>query len=384
MATRSRGWTLQRDPRTGVYFVRFRHGNGRFNRSTKTTDRRIALREAARIYDAATHGVARTTSGRAPALDELVIMWLADYSASHSPRTVVTYTEYSARFVLTFRTLHGVTAHATADYARTRLREVRAITVRKELSALRSFVSWLVDAGHLTEAPLVPSIPKRAVGVPGKWADGADRSQRRIDLAPDVAGAIMDRLPDVSRGGHAHRDIVRLIWETTLRIGTIERLESPRHYVSGSDTLRITADIDKARYARDLPLSRLAREILDRHCPDKPGPIFGPVRLQSALGSAALAVGLPPEDARKVGPYDLRHAAMTHVASAPMAPLAGIAYLAGHRHVSTTARYVHAARGAAEAALAARDAHATGTPSGTRKPRARDRGTRAKRKSPKK
>lgn len=364
MAKGARGWTLYRDARKGVYFVRFRHGGVRHKRSTRTSDRAEALAESARIYDEVVHGErAIATKGPVPPLAKLLAQWLSDFAASHAPRTTQTYEEYAARFVSVFRSLALITKASIAAHARARLRVVRATTVRKEMSALRSFLAWCVDdARVLTEAPQVMSIPKRAVGTPGKWSDGADRSQRRIDLSPAQVEAIIAHLPETSRRGHASRDIVALIWETSLRHATISRLRTPEHYAPGAGSLRITADIDKARYARDLPLSPRAAEILARNCPDEPGLIFGRVALAAVLGTAAREAGLPPSDARKVGPHDLRHAAMTHAASSPGAPLAGIAYLAGHLHVSTTARYVHAPREAAEIALAARSGAPIGTP----------------------
>lgn len=361
MATRSRGWTLYRDNRKGIYFVRFRHAEVRWKRSTRKSDRREALVEAAKIYDAfvnADHS--RATQGKAPPLERALSLWIEDFRAGHAERTTLTYTDYAAVFLREFRSVPLITEASIAAFSRRRLLNVKAVTVRKELSALRSFLAWCAEKEIVTKAPTVTSIPKRATGTKGTWADGADREQRRIDMTPAQAEALIAALPDRSRRGHPARDMVALIWETTLRIATIQRLETPRHFTRGAKTLRITADIDKVRYAREVPLSDRARGILDRHCPKRPGVIFGPVRLHGVLESAALAAGIAEADASKVSPHDIRHAAMTHLVSTPGVPLAGAAYLGGHKHVSTTALYVHAQRSAAEAAILAR-----GTPVGT-------------------
>jgi site-specific recombinase XerD len=55
---------------------------------------------------------------------------------------------------------------------------------------------------------------------------------------------------------------------------------------------------------------------------------------------------------RRVGLYDLRHSRITMLVDAG-GPLTGVQYLAGHKHLSTTARYAHAGMRAAEEALAA-------------------------------
>lgn len=358
MATRSRGWTLQRDARTKVLFVRFRHAGKRFNRSTGETDRGAAQKAGARIYEEVTSGRRLAHGGKAPPLSELCGAWVQSLEADHAPRTVDTYDAYTTRFVTTFGTLPMITTASNADYMRNRLKEVTAKTVRKELSALRTFLAWLVERGVLPEAPIVPSVPKRAIGTPH---DGGKRSQRRIDLSAEQMERLLERLPVRTRYGLPARDLATLIWETTLRAGTIARIETPRHYAPGYPSLRISADIDKARYARDVPISDRAREILDRHTPDTPGLLFGPTCIRLALEKAALEIGLPPEDARKVSPHDIRHAALSHLASLPNAPLAGISYIAGHLHVSTTALYVHAPRSAAEEVLAARGTR-NGTP----------------------
>ena len=55
--------------------------------------------------------------------------------------------------------------------------------------------------------------------------------------------------------------------ETGLRPGTLQRLRAPDDYQPGSQFLRIRAEADKARYAREVPLTARAREVLDELCP---------------------------------------------------------------------------------------------------------------------
>ncbi len=71
--------------------------------------------------------------------------------------------------------------------------------------------------------------------------------------------AILAALPLRTRYGHPVRALFTVMWETSLRIGTLRRLKVPEHYAKGADSLRITQDIDKARYARRMPLTARSR-----------------------------------------------------------------------------------------------------------------------------
>ncbi len=347
MARSPEGWSLYRDPRTRTWIVRFRVGGRRLARSTGTGDRREAAEEAARIYREAQRVAGPVVPrGRTPFDESLVAAWLRDYGAAHSPETVEAYESYAAvHWMPRWTTVEAIDERALGDYVRDRLRVVTASTVRKETSALRSLLGWLVDTGRRAAATEVPSVPKRATGTPYQ---GGKRTPRRVPLSPTQVAAIVAAMPP----GDA-RDAVELIWETTLRHATIARLERPRHYRPGAGELVITADVDKARMARTLPLSPRAVAILDAHA-GRDGLLFPGLALRRPLAAAALAAGLPADEAVRVSPHDLRHAAITDLVSRPGVSLGGAAYLAGHQHVSTTALYAHPGREAAEAALVAR------------------------------
>lgn len=349
---------MQRDRRTGVYFVRFRAHGRRRNLTTGTADPREAQARAAAIYaeDLSGRRRAPTSVTRTP-LEELLTAWLASASAEVDETTADTWERYAAVFFVPFfrDTVH-LTEATIADYARQRLRKVRATTVRKELSALRSFLSWCVEQGHMAEAPAVRSIPKRATGTPAA-------EQRRIDLTPELAEAIIAALPERTAKGNRARAFYAFMWETGLRRSTLWALRAPDDYQPGRQTLRIRKEADKSRYERELPLSPAARQVLDAVCPEV-GAIFPRVDYRGTLRVAAEAAGLSEDDAKHVSAHDFRHAMLTHLGGMPATNLLGMAYLAGHKHVSTTAVYMHAAQEAAERALAAREAF--GTPSGTR------------------
>jgi integrase len=114
--------------------------------------------------------------------------------------------------------------------------------------------------------------------------------------------------------------------------------------------LRITADIDKNEFARDLPLTEAARAALDSVCPSE-GLIFGKHDYHPQLQRAAKQV-LPPHLAATFTAYDLRHRCATELAAT--GDLTGAAYLMGHKQVTTLNRYARPEQSAATRVLAAR------------------------------
>jgi len=190
---------------------------------------------------------------------------------------------------------------------RKRLEEVKARTVQKELSALRRLLAWMMERGLVPQAPVVPKLPRRATGT----AHPSGR-RKRIDLSPEEMDAIVRALPTRTRDGQPLRGYFELMRETGLRPGTLQRLRAPDDYRPGSQFLRIRAEADKARYARELPLSERAREVLDDVCTDE-GILFPKFAWRYPLRTAAVAAGLEPDRASKLSPYDFRHGVATEL-----------------------------------------------------------------------
>jgi integrase len=115
--------------------------------------------------------------------------------------------------------------------------------------------------------------------------------------------------------------------------------------------LVITDRIDKARFGRELPLTTLARQALESVCPEA-GLIFSRHEYRDALRKAAHRA-LTPEKAKTFTAYDLRHARATQWAET--GNLVGVAYLLGHKQVTTTNRYARPDRAAAERVLGVKD-----------------------------
>jgi Phage integrase family len=182
-----------------------------------------------------------------------------------------------------------------------------------------------------------------------------------VPLDQSEAYAIIENLPEFAERARPDkprfrvRDVVALWWETALRPVTIGRLRCPDHFRPGATDLTITRDIDKVRYKRQLPLTELAVQALERSCPDI-GLIFGVHDLRPQLLKAARraheAGKLPAWKIERVSPYDFRHGRTTQLANRTK-HLAGVSFLVGHKDPSTTAKYVHAVREHAEEALRA-------------------------------
>jgi len=291
--------------------------------------------------------------------------WLAAMYDEKRISTVETWEIYvRAHFVPHFRDASElVSERRLAAYVTARLHKATAASVAKECSALQSLLRWCarLDVGYLTEAPIVP---RPAKGVAGTRA----LEKVRVDLTPERAGKIIAALPVTvrakERGGPARpcRAFFRVLWETGLRAGGLWRLEAPGDYHRGADELVIRDAVDKAAYGRILPLTAAARAALDEVCP-KRGPIFGePIDYRRQLARAARAAGVPGHLAGHVSPHDFRHGRTTDLLDGG-ASLTGVAYLMGHRQITTTNRYAHAQIEAARAALSGhRVGHGAGEP----------------------
>ncbi len=346
MAGKTQGWKLHKDPESGVYRVRFRMGGKRYHRSTGKTDRAEAQSAAARLVRRVTEGDGPDHAAPDVPLPELIGRWLAGVRSEVSPETLRTWELYAgAHFIPHFHSADRLCSErCLRDYMRKRLEEVKARTVQKELSALRRLLTWMVEGGLVQEAPTVPKLPRRATGT----AHPSGR-RKRIDLSPEEMDAIVRALPTRTRDGQPLRAYFEIMRETGLRPGTLQRLRAPDDYRPGSRFLRIRAEADKARYAREVPLTARAREVLDAACPAE-GILFPKFAWRYPLRTAALAAGLEPDRASNVKPYDFRHSVATELTERS-GNLLGVGYLLGHRHATTTNQYVHARRRAAESVL---------------------------------
>jgi site-specific recombinase XerD len=348
-------YSLRRAGPACVWTARFSVGGRSIERSTGERDEGAAHQEAARILAherarAGSGGKRRRRSTSVHTLEELVTAWLLWLEPTHAASTRKTWEDYAtSHFIPHFQVVENLITEECSTYVRKRLMKVRADTVRKEASALRSLLEFcgLPDGAGIAKAE-VPSIPKRATGK----RHPVRRRQSAPELAPDEVIALISRLPEWSTSRKVKRFPIRARFEvaygTGLRPSTIDKLSVPEHYSKGAKTLVLTDEIDKARWGRELPLSPEVREALDRVCP-KEGVIFGWHDYRDHLRKAAKET-LPPEVAKRFAGAHLRSAKTTHLLEQGAA-LPGVQYLVGHKLISTTARYVKPSFRAAQAAV---------------------------------
>ena len=364
MGRTAEGWKLvPPQKRRATYHVRFTHEGKRYDRSTGCTDSRSAKKAAARIYAEiiSGRGHERTQEGGGDAgfgrpLDELMAEWLAGKEAEVHESTFAQFEMYvSTYFLPYFDELRNITTATAAAYVRERLGHVTRSTVTKELAALRGFVNWCEEVGYLSEAPRIKSPPKKSTGT---------RAARRrtVDLSSEQVEKVIAALPERSRRGARPKAFYTLLWETGLRKATLERLVA-EDFRPAEGVLVIRDEVDKARFGRTLPLTARACEVLREVCPET-GEVFGKRDMRVSLRNAARAANLSEEDARFLSNHDFRHGRTTHLLE-HSDNLVGVAYLMGHKQITTTNRYVKPQqRAAAQVLKAAIAAANTGADSG--------------------
>lgn len=413
MGRRAEGWSLKfADNPEKVKHVRFTYEGRRYDLSTGQVDLRMATQAATKIYSEICSGTrVAQTKPEDFSIAELAGEWISQ--SRYVPKMKETAKYHALHISEYFETVGKITETSSKDYTYHRLTKVSRETVTKELSSLRQFLLWCRREKYLQTVPVVASVPKkvsdnrdprrkrrglalsedqieRFISLLPEFSNG--KGSRRTETAPDVVESIVrmrdggssfetiaTRLNQEGRltGGGSQwtrayvrrvlrrykgkdepvlhiivRDFFIVLWETGLRPITLFRLEVPRHYRRGESTISITADIDKNKFERILPISLKAQQALERVCPktchtSKPLHIFQRRDYRSVIRSTAQLAGFPQELVRKLSLYDFRHSRGTHWVQTS-GNLLGTAYQLGHLQVTTTNRYVHPNREAGE------------------------------------
>jgi|GEM_PF-3487902 len=275
---------------------------------------------------------------------EICAEWIAS-EVETQLKTRIYETYVRAHFVPYFGTIGRFTDATCGSYGPHRLNAVLAATARKELSALRWLAEFCERRGYLSRAPLVPKLRRRAMGT------SAAPKSPPTELTRAETMALIAALPDWSRSRRTAPFPVRarflVAYETGLRPSTLDQLEAS-DLDRAQRVLRIRNPADKNAYGRSLPLTDAAYEALVSVCPTQ-GLIFGEHDYRSVLEETAEEV-LPPEKAKTIEPYGLRHRRLTEFAATGNLPAAG--YLAEHRQITTIDNYARPTREDAALVLA--------------------------------
>ena len=218
-------------------------------------------------------------------------------------------------------------------------------TIRKELAALLgNFLVWCQEQNHIADIPARPTrLLKKSTGT----RTGTQRVNR-VEATPEQVARFIAAIPEWAGQCNSNRwraqDAVRLGYETGLRPITIARLSVPEHWAPGRNTLLVDDAIDKARFGRELPLSKGALAALKRSAGT--GIIFGEHDYRYIFAKATEEAGTP----EGFSIYDIRHMRGQHLVDAG-APITGVAFLLGHKRLTTTNIYVRASQKEAARAL---------------------------------
>ena len=344
MARPSEGWRFRdRKSSDECWSIRFSHDGTQYSRGTGEVDKTRAAKEAERIYLSVVSGTeGKRRKQHSPEacrpLGEASSNWIAKQLASQvfGPDTAVTYADYFTRlFVPHFGSVEGINEDTIASLIQQRLARVVRATLDKELGCLRGFVASL----SLPVAVATP--PKKARGTPTT----RKRVRRAVPLSPEDVASVIAALPEQDRRQRWVRPRYAVAYETSLRPHTLATLSVPENYRKGEAALRVS--VDKTGFFRDVPLSAKARAELDAICPER-GLIFGPARHEKMLKRYAIKLLGPRGDTFQ--PYDLRRSRITHLLERS-GNIPGVQWLAGHKKLETTAKYVQPSMRAAESVL---------------------------------
>lgn len=338
MGRRAEGWRLRE--KAGSWYVRFTWNNRRYEVSTGESDRGKAEKRAAKIYGDIVNGRSHREGlgvARGLELSELVASWLDQHPVRDNTREC--YMGYAREYISKFGELDQMTGDAISSWGRELLAQHTRKTTTKKLHVLRAFLQWCKEQRYLSEVPKFDLPPKKALG-----KKAAMRKEMWTILSEEEAVAIINALPESSRYRPAYpvRSFFVFLWETGLRESTVSKLEYGRHYREGfGNKLFISADIDKAGFERWVPLTDAALWALrGAVCAgDNNKFIWGEHDHRKAIAKACASCGIDPAKAANFSPYDLRHSRATQLAD--RGALTGLAYLLGHRQLSTTNVYMH-------------------------------------------
>lgn len=289
---------------------------------------------------------------RAPmSMQTLSNEWVLSLDGLLDPKTRTEYLRvFETEITPRWPSVLDVTTSSVRAYISESLGKVLPSTIRKRLSPLRGLMAWLVETEKLPDAPLIPGVPKRAVGTKAGHTRAASFEVSKTEVL-----AIIRRLPVFSKRIGPVRPRFEIQYEHGLRSETMDKLELGKHYRRGGTVLNLEPGDVKDRQADEITLSKKARKAFEQACKGLvSGPIFGSHDYREHVSKAvqeALAAGeLRKEAAEKFAPTHLRSAAITHFLDRG-ASLSAAQKFARHKLATTTDKYVKPSRKALEAEM---------------------------------
>jgi hypothetical protein len=269
---------------------------------------------------------------------KMALKWLTSLRGIVSDPMIRTYSIHiEAHLAEAFPNLIDAKERKVKEYIAKRLVVVTRKSVCNELSCLRLLLRWAYENGHISSMPFIPVPPKRALGTAF-----ARRCRVSADpMTPEEVTRIVEALPAGTKRLGPIRSRFILQSEMALRSATLDKLSVPEHWVPGSDTLTITADILKTRQPSKKPLTARAKMALEEawvYREKKDGLLFGEHDYRAHIRQAAVEVLDPLRSARFAATH-LRSAAISNFLDAG-GSLPAAMILADHRLASTTDKYV--------------------------------------------
>lgn len=201
------------------------------------------------------------------------------------------------------------------------------VTVHKELVSLRRFLKWALKMGHIAELPHVEPVSQNSDYAPP-------------DYSPDDVRALLAELPTRATHptGHPVQEFFTVQWAQASRPGEIESLRACDVNIRRRE-MTIRQSEDKARVGRTVSIEpRHALPILTEMLKEERLPdslLFGAHDYRVSLEAAAERCKLP-----RPTRHNLRHYRLTELGHLPGTSPAALQFLAGHKHMATTDRYI--------------------------------------------
>ncbi|MCX7605922.1 MAG: tyrosine-type recombinase/integrase [Bacteroidia bacterium] len=232
-------------------------------------------------------------------------------------------------------TIEGIQSHL---HELSQTREWQTITLARKLSALRAFLRFLYEAGHLSE----------------DWSQLWDspRFWRKVPtyLTPEEARILIDSYPLTHRHSLRNRLLLELLYSAGLRVSEACGLRLS-DILPEEQMLRIWGKGQKLRwvpYGRSLQEALLLYESIrqERYRPlrgkedflllSQKGGALTRIQAYLIVREAAHHAGIE----RPISPHALRHSYATHLLLAGM-DIAYLQLLLGHASLTTTQHYLH-------------------------------------------